>query len=296
MKNDMVDLSGMKTLCDHMLVDPKELKLEPTYQRCIEPSRKRGIAQSMVTTGYWPEETIIVNQDFEIVDGQHRVVAALQVGIKQVPISVVEFKDKRTEATYFSLKNNWNTSLKPVDFWYARYQFCHPYATCIYELDIDDDSLLKNNIALKGRETKKAKFTITDCCLFINFAVGYNQNWSKEKDAFLTKRVVNLGYEPIKEEINDFIDCFYSIFGNSKRSNPFAYRASSIRSFITFYSLAKRQDFLSSRRKLNEFIGKMATYALTADFLKANHAGRIQMLITHFNHKRTHRMTYDPFC
>lgn len=287
---------GMSVLIPYKELPIDSLKFNSSYQRALETPRWKRISESIKHTGYWPQEVVILNELHEIIDGQHRVVAAKKNGIRAVPVSVVTFPSKQKEAEFFARKNNWNTSLKPVDFWYARYLSGHPFACLIYRLVEDKASKLCGMVAIKGHETNKSKFYLGDALVMVNgCALGILHTWNKENDKRSTERIISTTYEKIRDSVNDFLGFFYGCFGDDKRSNPIPYKSHCIRPEVIFYALLRDAGHLNSEPKKQAAINKMKSYVFTADFSKMDHSSKVIALVSHFNHKRkTDRIVYDP--
>lgn len=282
----------MKVVKTYQMIELSELKFGATYQRCIEPAREKRIAKSIREHGYWPQEVIIVNQNKEIIDGQHRVQAAKEVGVERVPISIVSFDTLKTEASFFAQKNNWNTNLKPVDFWYARLLAEDPYAKLMYQLNRDKDCLLYKRISVKGQKYDEVRFPISSAAFMINMALGKPYRWRKNLDYALVHSVKRTSYIHVFNYINDFLTFFFKSFSEDKKSNPIPYQTKCFVAIGTFYVLAT--DNTVKGTSISKLISKMSKYVFTSDFVKADHIGRIQALVNFYNKGRTkNRIKYE---
>jgi len=151
-------------------------------------------------------------------------------------------------------------------------------------------------VAIKGQETDKSKFGISDALTIINFcALGYGDHWYQKIDDILVRRVEKTEYLEIRESVNEFMDFFFRSFGDDKRANPLAYTSRCIRAVVAFYCILKKSGNLSSEKKKNAAIKKMRSYVLTANFKIMDEASRILALVSHFNlGKKTGRILYEP--
>lgn len=84
-------------------LDPHQLRIDPDYQRTVRKDRVRAMAAA------WDDRlafAVTVSargaHDYVIIDGQHRVAAALHAGIEQVPCLVLYGLSKREEAALFT--------------------------------------------------------------------------------------------------------------------------------------------------------------------------------------------------
>jgi hypothetical protein len=289
-------IMGMMVLNQYLEMDIDSMRFNNLYQRAIQRERWKRIFKSIESEGYWPQEVIILNELHEIIDGQHRVVAAKKLGIAVLPVSIVTFPNKQKEAEFFHKKNNWNTSLNPVDFWYARHLSGHPFACLLYRIVEDKSSLLYMKVAIKGHETNDSKFYLNDAISIINIcALGVNHSWTKSNDEAITSLFIASSYEAVKASVDDFLLFFYGCFGAKKTSNPIPYKSHCIRPIALFYTLLRNGGLLKTESGRRSAINKMKEYVFTADFLKMTHSGRIFALCAHFNFKKKKgRIDYNP--
>jgi hypothetical protein len=279
---------GMHIECAYKNVNPNELLFDKEYQRTIETARIRKISASIQKYGYWPQEVIIVTKDMRVIDGQHRAKSAIAEGLIKVPVSIVTFPTREKEAEFFAAKNNWNTSLKPIDYWFARYLAGELTAEYIYKLESDPESLLYKKIALKGRETDATKFNLNNVIMMMNTIYGRTEPWKKDIDEFLRDSLRKSGYMEVKLNLNKFLKWFYGIWGNSKLQNPIPYRKDSIRAICAFYNLLIKHEFEPEKA-----VNKMQSFVSTADFIRATMAGKVQALVVHFNHGKQKKLVND---
>lgn len=279
---------GMTIICAYRQISPQYLIFDKEYQRKIEKSRIKKISDSIKKYGYWPQEVIIVTKDNRVIDGQHRAKGAIDNNIPLVPISIVSFKTKEKEAEFFADKNNWNSSLKPVCFWKARYVASELIAQTIYKLENDPDSLFYQKIALEGKQTNKSKFTITEVLSILNSMMSIQAVWNKEIDNYMREKVKQFGYLKLRVLSNNFLKWFFEIWGSNKRKNPIPYKLDSIRAILQFYKVLEKNKIPH-----NKSILKMQSYQLTADFVRATQTGKTFALVTHFNYGRKNRISYE---
>lgn len=278
----------MKIISNYKSIDPNKLFFDRQYQRVIQPQRVSKISESIKKYGYWPE-LIFITEDYRVIDGQHRAKAAINCNINFIPVCIVKFKSKESEARFFVDKNNWNTKLKPVEFWYAKYLSKHPVALMIYSLEEDLTSPLYNKISLKGKETDKSKFLLDNVLIMIaTVCLDISDTWSVDRDDKYTSMCVEIGYEIIKNKLAVFLDWFTKIWGNDKRSNPVPFRRESLRAILMFYMLLKRQGF-----NLKQSVIKMQSFLFTADFIKNSQSGKTMALVNHFNAGKRKKLNYE---
>lgn len=271
------------------------IKIGRSYQRALENSRLANIVKSISQQGFWPWEAIVVNQDYYVIDGQHRAEAAKKLNIQQIPVSVVKCENEKEEAALFEKLNSFNTRLSPIEFWHARYLVGHPYAKLIYALNEDKNSLVFNRIALKGHDTK-TKFSVGQIITILNVVLfGNEEHWTLQNDDKYSKLVVSMKYAEALEKTNDFFHWFFSVFGDNSLKNPQAYKAKTSFSIVALYSrIAKTGIFKSASAAVKlSAVSKMQNFVFTQDWDRIGDAARLNMLINHWNSKRTkYRVEY----
>ena len=285
---------GMRVLVDYKMMPITEIKQNIQYQRMRDPYRERRVSTSIKEYGYWPQEVIILNELHEAIDGNHRVYGAKENGIKLLPCSIVTFPNKKLEAKFFTLKNSFNTKLKPIDFWHARYLSGHPYAILIYTLVADSNSLFFNKIAIKNHDTKETKFTLAKAILIINTtALGYSSPWCIKRDNFLTQKVEATKYYTVLADTNKFLFMYSGIFGESIKHNAIASRIETMKAFCRFYYKLIKEKRPGAPQETTHVIRKMKTFIFTSEFLKTDLTGKTIALISHFNKgKKIRRIDY----
>jgi hypothetical protein len=280
--NDSLENEFGMTLIETKKVPIESLKFNRDYQRVKQPARVKQIKQGMIACGqFLPDRPITVNQKNEVVDGQHRLWAAMEMGYSIVPIVKYHFKTPELEAKYFIFINNYDPRLKATDYWYANLLSKDPIAIFLYRLDEDFNSALKNKIALKGKETNH-KWSITPTLEVIGLALGYsNENWTKSLHGKWVAALKFRGQKEVMLEVNEFVVWYEAIFG-LKNKNPFAYYLDSFRAIKLLYYKLKRKGWHNQPTTIN----KMKSFQIDSAFIAAPLAGKKQLLIGHYNHRK----------
>ena len=272
------------------------LKVGRPYQRSIDLSRMNNILFSIQKHGYLNSFVITTNQDFFIIDGQHRKLAAEKAGIESVPVSVMHCEDLQEEAELFNLLNSFNTKLKPLDAWHARYLVGHPIAKAVYLLNENEKSLVCERIALKGHDSEEYKLRIGDITLILNCCVlNLAKTWTYDADRGLCDRLSKKTDEEVLSECNQFFSWFFSCFGSDKKSNPIPYSRASMRPIVFFFLRLKRIGFFQlGRSQQTDAIKKMNSFVFTSDWQRVGDEARLNMLVSHWNKGRTkNKLTYS---
>lgn len=285
---------GLKVLTKYDVMPIENLLFNEVYQREIEPPRTKKLYISISKHGYWPNEVIILNERYEIIDGQHRVLAAKQCGIKQLPVTVFTFPDKIKEAAFFKLKNSFNPSLKPTSYFGASFKADDAYAKLLYELTwIDQKSLLLYKCKLKENKTKEAIFSITDVAIIINY-IGLNHRdiFKKDREPTVNKIVNNTPYVEIRNKINKFVLWFFESFGEKTKENKQPYKSKTLRSIVVFYNALERAKYFNSDKEYKRSIEKFKSFKFQNEFHKFDHIAQIMTLVNHFNKGKKDKFKY----
>lgn len=280
--------TGYTVIKEHTWVDPNELKFGgsgASYQRKLEPKRLNKIKDKMKRYGYKQHEVIVLNQNNVVVDGQHRVNVAQQLGVEKVPATIYKFDSKEDEAKFFADQNDHVTNLDNVTYWYSKYLYGDKLATYIHWLAQDNQSLLRRNIKIKG-ETGSNKLTIPEVLSLMAAAFDLpNSAWTRRDDPSFQKVVEKYsydGYNGFRENMNNVVDFFYKCFGRERYGNHQAFKQSTIRPFTVFYRRLKERGLDN-----DQSASKMSNFVFTNEFHKLTFMGKVISFTDHFNRNRT---------
>lgn len=289
---------NMEVIKDYEWISIDKLKFkQDSYQRNVQQSRKKTVYASIEEHGYWAHSIIILNQIYNIVDGQHRVLACKSNGISKVPCCVIRYASEEDEAKHFAFLNNHSTVLGPKDFWSARFQFKEKIATFLYELHSDNTSMLNQNIQLK-EYPGKYKWTIPAVLMMINYSLQLKSPWSRGNEHYTLQRLHESSYEEVKTEVNLFLGFWQQAFP-SKENMPIVYQQTIFRAILHFWTLLRQQGLLRqavvghgdprevAARSLRQFDFNVPT------FIKADHYGRVLQIVSHYNRNKKKTVKLD---
>lgn len=97
------------------------LFVDDTYQRAVSAGSVRNIKRICAAFDWAKFLPVIVTQDgdtFNIVDGQHRTIAAATLGVKEVPCYILSCSASEAAAAFAAINGN-VTPVQPLDLWYA---------------------------------------------------------------------------------------------------------------------------------------------------------------------------------
>src|SRR5690554_2291061 len=92
-----------KTKLDKIkMMELSKLKLDPTYKDVFNQEAKKvdRIAEDMIENGFDKSQPLIITEDYAILDGNSRFIAAQKAGIKIVPIIIKKFDTKNDALVY----------------------------------------------------------------------------------------------------------------------------------------------------------------------------------------------------
>ena len=272
---------GMKLLETAKKVPVESLKFNRDYQRATETARKESAKKGMIACGqFLPDKPITVNQDNEIVDGQHRYIAAKEIGMTHVWAVRYLFTDKQKEAEFFIFINNFDQRLKTADYWYANYLAKDTLAVFLYEMNENPESALKNMIALKGSETN-SKWTISNAQDALGTAIGFDTNWKKDSHHHWVARIEAYGNKTVMHKTNLFVKWYHDVFG-LKSETPWSHRKDVFRAIKFLY--LKLEEIGNAHSK--DTVNKMKSFVVDSSFLAAPLIGKKNMLVSFYNKNR----------
>ncbi|OYT14608.1 MAG: hypothetical protein B7C24_17435 [Bacteroidetes bacterium 4572_77] len=239
----------------------------------------------MAQYGFWPQAPITVNTKNNIVDGQQRWSAALELGISEIPATILNFPSIEAEASYYADVNSYNTRQTLVNMWNAKYIGNHPIAIILYNLESNPFSLLRDRIVLKGKNAPATKFTSQNVLQIISATlIGVIQHYKQSDDARWTEIITRFAFEEIQARCNLFVSWFDKAFGNDKKLNPVPYSTAGLYAITKFYVTAKEAGHFKNGD--TAIANKLRKYVFTNEFNQMSHIGRFESLIRHYNKGR----------
>lgn len=274
---------GMTVIERYKIVPTDSLKINQDYQRIKDLARVANVKKSMIKCGqFLPDKCLTVNQNDEIVDGQHRYWAAREIGWEKIPITKYYFNNKENEAAFFAHINGFDQRLKSPDYWYALYLSGDDLAKFLYRLEESPMSALNEKIAVKGKLTEKTKWNIGKVLQVVNVAMErYDTNWKKAEHHIMIEKLRQFSVEVVVDRVNEFVYWFQKIFGE-KKDNTLVYYRDSFRAILFFYSLLYRKGWHNKP----ETISKMKQFRVDQNFITSPLIGKKQILVSHYNGKK----------
>lgn len=115
------------------LVPVSRLFVDTTYQRAVSSGSVRNIKRICEKFDWSKFLPVIVTQegdDFSVVDGQHRTIAAATLGIVEVPCYVLSCSASEAAAAFAAINGN-VTPVQPIDLWFAELAAKAPKAVAL---------------------------------------------------------------------------------------------------------------------------------------------------------------------
>jgi hypothetical protein len=241
-----------------------KITIPELYQRIIQPSRILTISEQMnILGGYDRAKPIVLNEEFKVVDGQHRLLASQMLGYKEIWAVVYEFESFEAEVTYWVWAQKNMAPPGPDQFWHSQYLIDNPYAKLIYKLCKDDiSSICKGHVAIKTAKSKKKKITLAVFLQIMN-QVGLNfsktSHWSQANDHLFAKRIKDLGYDQIRDNMNGFFSWFFDIYGKQKFNNA-GYDKQVMLAVVQVYIKMTENKLLKGKKNYNYSIRKLQRF------------------------------------
>lgn len=275
----------------NILGDTKE------YQRPIEKSRLEKIKKSIGKHGYFPHEVIVLNQDNQCVDGQHRLQAAKDCNVTKIPCVKWYFNGIVEETEMFTHLNSFNTMLKSVYIWHSRKIWGCPIAEMVYKLHEDPDSPFYNMVRVKGNDSvrnDKKKFTIVSLIQLMN-TLCFNLRAPHYKYSTLNNRMeqnfANLDYRDALAKGYEFMRWF-KVFADN---NPDWYGQRLIPAISIVFKSLKEQGFLDNQRRTNGFAKHLRSMSIIKPFPNEHRSTKIMMIKTHLIGRYSSLSRWEPF-
>lgn len=99
-----------------------KLRVDDTYQRAISVGSVRNI-KAIIKAFDWakflPVIVVLDGDHYSVIDGQHRTIAALTLGIEAVPCYVLSCGPREAAAAFAAINGN-VTPVGPIDLWFAQ--------------------------------------------------------------------------------------------------------------------------------------------------------------------------------
>jgi len=257
-----------KPIRNPFLCATAKITIPDFYQRILQPSRVLKICGQMdVLGGYDRAKPIVLNEKFEVVDGQHRLLALLMRGGTKIWVVIYEFNTFEDEVTYWVWAQKNMAPPGPDQFWHSQYLIKNPYSVLIYDLCQNDvTSICNNMVALKTSKAKKKKITLAVFLPILNqmgLKFSHSSHWSQDNDHVFTNKIKEIGYQEIKARMNAFFTWFITIYGKSKFNNP-GYEKPIMLALIRVFKRMYDEGHLKTKRNYNYSVRKMQGFNYSA--------------------------------
>lgn len=256
------------------------------YQRNVNKKHVNKLATDMIINGYNPAAIIEVNEDMEVIDGQHRLAAARKAELPHVPVIVLSFPDEIHEAKYFVYRNGSQDNQTPKQLWKSRNASKEPIAMTMYRLVRESDSLLHrcidlldSDVTLNSSKKVSGSFVAHALNLMIN---GDNSAYKEVNAVKINEGITGTSHSEIKEKMNRLFSIIYGCFGSrSVHSAPF--KDTPLRSFLSFINLALTQSKLDVDKDIAYLIRKISGMDLSNGWMQGDQAFVVNKYVKGYN-------------
>lgn len=118
------------------VVPISKLVIDDVYQRAVSAGSVRNIKRICSEFDWAKFLPVIVTQSgdtFSVVDGQHRCIAAMTIGITEVPCYVLSCSAAEAAAAFAAINGN-VTPVQPIDLWFAELAARAPEAVALQDV------------------------------------------------------------------------------------------------------------------------------------------------------------------
>lgn len=278
-------------------VNPKKLKLDAYFQRDAETSNIKSVQKTIQAIGGYDEsQPVIVNTDWQVIDGGQRVRACLAEGTKRIAYFMYQFDTPDDEAKYFDIINVSTKGITARDALFSRYArpgSPNEYAILVYNICNDPSCVLSGGHDLKTHPGHKSSsdFIKTEniCYIINNLVLGEKSGFSKNKTKELAQKALPIfkaknGIRNAIATVNEFVEYYFEGFGYATQKSELKFREAFLRGNLEFYYTVLRSNpiFKKDHKKLGR---RLRTFKLTEAATK-NHKIVIQREIrTHINRR-----------
>ena len=275
---------------DRVYINVEDINTErpACYNRPIKFEWAMKIARIMEREGYHPSQVVELNDKYQIIDGQHRVVACMFAGITKIPVTIYKFKTLEDEAAFYNQRNTCRKDLAPREQWHSKRVEGNPLAVLLYKMVGDVDSSLYRCIDLSKTTVtinQDRRVTASLVVHVVNLMVtGTNLAYKKEISNKIDEGIRKLDYVTIRDRINQLFNLFYGLFG-SRSNTPLAYNDRIFRSYLSFFK--KLMDAGRLSKGIDEVKKKMKDFKITASLKELDQEDVVRVFTRAYNKGRT---------
>jgi len=262
------------------------------FQRDIQLPRLKKIARKIFKFGFILIP-IIVDENYKMVDGQHRAIVAYKMGFTHIPVVVYSFKTSTDKADFFSeMSKPEGGAIAVLDRVNAAHQSKYPYESLLYMLaEKDPSSSFCDKVSLKGVKNRNKKIPLPAFIKMVNWIVfGVRRPWQQSIDAPLQDLAKDMGkkeYANALARMNDFASWLFGWAGSTRDSRPLLYKDKIICGMLDFYLIM--EENATTKKRLNRFkrdsrirfqtyeLNNLMSFDITAvpgNIIKAHNHGR----------------------
>lgn len=290
--------------------DLGELKV-PIYQRWLQASRLKNIAELMYLYGYDHSNPIVATlPGGTACDGNHRITAGLNIlpPDEKIPVITLEFDSLAAEAAYFkAMQHPVGGAPLVEDRVKSSYHSKEPYGRVLYHLAlIDPLSLFATKVALRKEISKSdvpdilfKAFTTKKCPIKVGafirifhwIGLEYTRTWDKQSEPFLNALASATDYDLIRYRMNRFAEWLFSWAGPNIEIGKELFLQPVLIGFMDFYLTILNQPAITEKRietllKLSsKHFKKWAWYSTKLMTCKPEEA--VDIVLAAFNGNRT---------
>lgn len=287
--NEEFNDKGVKLVAISYNLPIELISFSYTYQRAIEEPKTKGLIKSFGENGRWPWLTVTINPDRNPIDGNHRTFVSIALGYTTIPIvHEMDFTSPEAEVEFFLEMNKMPTQIKADHYvWRAKFLAKQIAGELFYKLvDQDESSQLFDKVSIVERKPLRSRIPISAAWeLIAKCGLGYSRGWRIDEEGIYNARIEEVGYENIKESVNEFMIFFINCH-RLKEAGCICWGSKPFKVFIDLFILLKKNDLLSTAGKYNRAVNHISKFNIDKNIVGMEYGSLLALLIDKYNRKK----------
>lgn len=264
--------------------EPKKLE----FQRVHKEREVKAIQNSIENNGYWEWETVLIDQNYNVVNGQGKVHAALLCGMETVPCCRVWFDTEKDKLMVYERMSSTQKPLNGQDKFTAREGLGDPYTILTKMLYDRPTCLWHNKVDFNGTHNG-SRFPLSSGEYVLNTAMGIISHTTEHIKGQLRRRAIEiLSDEFLLERTFAYADRLITLlhesFGPEIKENGIKrkpYESFSIRAFCHAFNILSKDGHLSTNAKWKHAVAKLGK--INQKKLAGSEISRLKYILEYFH-------------
>jgi len=287
--DDEFSAKGVKLVATYFNMPLKLINFNYTYQRALEDGRLKTLIDSFAENGVWQSLTATINTKKNPVDANHRISCLIAIGAKTIPIvHEYDFISPEAEVAFFLELNKMNSQIKADHYvWRAKFLSKQISGELFYKLvDQDETSALFDKVSIVERKPLRSRIPISSAWELISkCGLGYSKGWRLDEEDIYNLRIEKVGYENIKESVNEFMT-FFTLCHGPKERGSICWGTKSFKVFIHLFLLLKKNNLLCTTSKYKRAVDRISKFNIDKNIIGIEFGSLLALLIDKYNLKK----------